>query len=69
MRLDTQNRRHHRFNARAAVGASGGVYARILAIQMGVRGASFSAAPKFFDAGRILPLWTRDDTRMQRYDL
>ena len=42
---------HYWCNGRGAVGASRLVSAQIFAIQMGVRGVSFSAAPDFFDAG------------------
>ena len=58
---------HYWCNSQGAVGASGVVSARILAIQRGVRGASFSAAADFFGAGRILPLWARDGTQVARH--
>ena len=48
MRRATEIRGHHRCNARSAFGTSRGVYARILAIQMGVRGASFECGGRFF---------------------
>ena len=53
---------HHWCNGRVAVGASGAVSARILAARRVCVGAVLVRRQIFLNAGRILPLWARDDT-------
>ncbi len=53
---------HHWCNGRGAVGATGVVSARILVTRWGCVGAVLVRRQIFLDAGRILPLWKRDDT-------